>query len=51
MYQNGGKNGNSVFRKEESTIFTAARIVNRKCVFQGDVEGSRSIVLNVEIIL
>lgn len=51
MYQNGGRNGNFVFRKEENTIFTAVPIVNRKCVSQGDVEESRSIVQNVELIL
>ena len=39
------------FRYQESTIFTAARIVNRKCVFQEEEDGSVSTARNAGLIL
>ena len=51
MYQNGGRNGNSAIRKAESTIFTAARTANRRCVFQEEEDGSASTVRSVGLIL
>mgnify|MGYP006892391926 CR=1 FL=1 len=51
MYLNGGKNGNSAFRRAESTIFTAVQTVNRRCVSPGEEDGSASTARNAEPIL
>ena len=45
------KNGNSAFRRAESTIFTAVQTVNRRCVSLGEEDGLASTARNAEPIL